>query len=464
MKKLLSIVLTLALMVSLAACLGGCKKEQKPLRILLDYQSWGDDDTYQMNWDFNAFRRELIEAGGPADIELEIVPKVSNGSNAERESKLTRIRTEIMAGQGPDIFIMGYQSDWESNNRSLFLMPEKSMELGLFYPLDGFLENAQYMHYDEMIPEIVSAGRSEEYGQVVLPLEYTFRTTFFMKDDVPEPLEPCTWQEQAQSKLTAYKAAATQLSAYSYMQFTGSLGKIADYKNRKMIMTEEELLEHITQFIELRKEYVRGNLTDLPPCYQTDMKPYFEMDNLNVQQSSAEAIPYTQHIPDLIPGFYQWAEEDEFTMVPMYNTEGGVSATIHSWAAINANCKRGDEAFFVLDYLFGKYYESKDPTPFGSFSTLTSFGVPVYQDMMRKENPVMTIYASDYHWRMNDANFAEFERVRDQINCVGFYDTLDDELSLLYLDLQDIIIHFKNGNVEDVVHEYYTRMKRELSE
>ena len=464
MKKFFSVLLVLALVVSLPGVLGGCKKEQKPLRVLVDYIPMGNEVDDSVEFDFEAFRRELIEVGGPADIELEIVPPITSGDSAERESKLTRIRTEIMAGQGPDIFIMAYQSDSFINNKSLFLMPEKSMELGLFYPLDEFIENAQFMHYDEMIPQIVAAGRSEEYGQVILPLEYTFCTTFFMKDDVPEPLEPCTWQEQAQSEVTAYRAAASQLSVMDELNLSGSLGKIADYKNRKMILTEEELLEHVTRYVALHRAYVQGDLTDLPVCCQTDMKPYFEMDNLSVQQAPPDIYPNSEHIPDLIFGFTQWAEEDEFTMVPMYNTEGGVTATIHSWAAINANCKRGEEAFFVLDYLFGKYYESTDPTPFGVYSFLAGRGVPVYKDMMRKENPVLTTYASNYHWRMNDTNFAEFERVRGQINCVRFYDTLDEELFKLYSDAEHILIYNGSGSIEDTVHEHYTRMKRELSE
>ena len=464
MKKLISLFLSAVILLTAFGTLAGCKKEVKPLRILVDYDTGGSADMIEQ--DFEDFRRELIEAGGPADIELEILPGALSDSSAERESKLTRIRTEIMAGQGPDIFIMAYQMDFNVDNKSLFLMPEKNMELGLFYPLDDFLENSQFMHYDEMIPEIVAAGRSEEYGQVILPLEYTFRTTFFRKDDVPEPLEACTWQEQAQSDETAYKAAAIQLNTSGFLRYTGSLGKIADYKNRKMIMTEEELLAHVTQYAELHKEYLRGNFTDLPSCYQTDMEPYFEMGNYYVQQSPA-AYPDTEFIPDLIPGVYQWAEEDEFTMVPMYNTDGGVTAEIHSWAAMNATCKRPEEAFFVLDYLFGKYYEAGDPTPFGFGSMggwLARFGVPVYRDMMKKESPVQSTYAPRYGWKMNDANFEEFARVRDQINCVGFYDTLDVELDSLYLDIEGIVTHYRNGIVENVVHEYYTRMKRELSE
>lgn len=65
----------------------------------------------------------LRMAGGPENIVFDSIPY----SGSEREIALDRIRTDIMAGEGPDVFIMtGRYTD------TLFPVPEKAMQEGLF--------------------------------------------------------------------------------------------------------------------------------------------------------------------------------------------------------------------------------------------------------------------------------------------------------------------------------------------
>ena len=45
---------------------------------------------------------------------------------------------------------------------------------------------------------------------------------------------------------------------------------------------------------------------------------------------------------------------DELTLVPVFSRSGGYYAVITSFAGINVNTKRPDDAFFVVDYIMSK--------------------------------------------------------------------------------------------------------------
>ena len=51
-----------------------------------------------------------------------------------------------MAGKGPDVFLLECTPpEQEETNSDLFMNLEKSMETGLFLPLDEYIENAKYI-------------------------------------------------------------------------------------------------------------------------------------------------------------------------------------------------------------------------------------------------------------------------------------------------------------------------------
>ena len=91
-----------------------------------------------------------------------------------RKTVLQRIRTEIMAGEGPDVFLMRYTPAWKfaaggvmiendyEGTDFLFRYPEKAMETGLFLPLDEYIENnAELGEWDEIVQPVLDAGRPD---------------------------------------------------------------------------------------------------------------------------------------------------------------------------------------------------------------------------------------------------------------------------------------------------------------
>lgn len=92
---------------------------------------------------YKKFQDVIAELGGPENIKLEFPPKCGD----ERDAYMTALRTEIMAGKGPDVFVAlsGYGNHWDDPSLSrlcredaLFRFPKQAMERNIFLPLDEY--------------------------------------------------------------------------------------------------------------------------------------------------------------------------------------------------------------------------------------------------------------------------------------------------------------------------------------
>ena len=424
MKKLLAIISSMVLLVSLAGCLSGCEKEQKPLRVLVDLggiEGAGSGFSPVSNEGVAISLKEYIIAnGGPEDIEMETLP----AEGSERSIALTRLRTEMMAGRGPDLFLVAFSWDIGGKNVSLFLQPEKSKELGLFYPLDDYIENAQFMEWDNLNQTIMQAGYSEEWGQVLLPLAYNFPITLFDPDEITHtPSKDYTWYDQMADETLREAASTLWVNMGSE-----PLGDIADYVNKKLLITEEELLE-------IGKRYAENVVRYGDKMYEyTHTRMTVNYDDLG-ELSHSPAI------------------------VPLYSINGGVSATITAFGAINATSKRPDDAFFILDLILSK--QSQQTSAFYHF-LLVNAGLPVYDGLMTRE---ASIKLDNFeNWYMKDDVYETFCAMQDSITEARLYGSMEFLVENLYKDFVGITEGYAEGSMEELAHQTYTRMRQELSE
>ena len=141
-------------------------------------------------------------------------------------------------------------------------------------------------------------------------------------------------------------------------------------------------------------------------------------------------------------------------MIPLYNQQGGVTAIVTSWAAVNHNTKHPQEAFQVLDLLLsepimrGELYESL-------------IGMPVGGQM---GSGLAKIPMGDFKgvtWGMSAGNFAEYQRVLRQINAVRFQDALDNQLFQMMLRT---VYATDEETVTQKVSAAYAEMEKMLGE
>lgn len=455
LKRLLSVVL---LCVVLVSCFSGCNKKSAndPLRIFIDI-SRGTD--YTSNYDeemIEEIRTRVAETGGPEDFEIELV-EIHDAD--VRSEQITRIRTEMMAGNGPDIFI----TDFSGPVDSLFLEPEKSMELGVFYPLDDFLEDAKYMSIPDMNQTVLAAGKCETYGQVILPITFHFPITLFSQTS-DEPTKALTWDEAIRDdgSMTQVAAAPSRfadsddfVNAQCYPQLT--FGKLIDAKEKKLLFTEDELMSRVEDFIYLLDKRANGDYDEISRFQIAGMGSGYAKSNNSGDPN--ECIDVTELKDQTSNDDIETIENNELTMVPVYNDDGGVTAEVSMFAAIDANTGRAEDAFSILDALLDKEFIRTSKL----FQWNHENNMSIYDDVMSRDATVKRVGERN-RWALSNSNFENYAAIRDQINAVNFRGTISSELDeLVHFIFQSHFGH-SNEDAETLVHFAYERMTQELNE
>lgn len=430
MKKFLSILSFFSLLLFF---FWGCEsKGSEPLRVCFDLEKGYVEYIGALEPAVKGFLETVADFGGPEDVEAEYIP----ASGAERASALMRLRNEIMTGSGPDVFIVIGGDDYlhSEDDDPLFPFPEKSMASGLFLPLDSYIENAQFLEWDKLTPQVMAAGKNEQ-GQMLLPLCYTFPVTFYRKDEVSlVTTAETTWEDMINDSTGLLSCAGNmwyqQIDGYTLITpwnlFPAALlGKGEDYEAEQLTFTQEELLAYTKQAVSLYQREKAG-----------------EFDSLPSHKPAAMTVGECSGI--------------EYAMVPCYQVHGGVTATVTAFAGINANTKRADGAFFLLDVLLKGDFQEKSSLYqyFGD-----SNGIPTYEGLMTEEHP------ASGGWYMSDANYQEFSRIREQITATRFSSVLDTELrDMLSRCCGTDEYQLTETEIEEIVSETYRKLKMYLSE
>lgn len=350
--------------------------------------------------------------GSDFDITIETIPR----DEANRETTLTRIRTEILAGEGPDFFLCS--SDLPSYEHSaLFPFPRQLLERRVFLVLDSYIKNAQYMEWDKLLPQVMEAGRNEE-GQMLLPLTYSLNVFMFEKNAFTPTFDyPTTWEEMAESEAEEARMLASKMPFYNL------LGEFADYKSDDMLITEDELFEYSKKATALFKDYSE--------TASGILQPYILDGSFTITD---EPGPRRLNLDD---------NGNDYWMISGYNRSGGATANILTFAGINRNTSYPNESFRILDYLLSKNNQAS--------SQFYSQGLPVHMDLYSKDEPW-------HNNSMSQWNFEQFSRLRDEINTAKFYTPLDK----LVRDAWSLSAD--EDELRKLVHKQYVTMQMMLAE
>lgn len=292
-------------------------------------------NTTQAKQAFNSILNYFGGTFSGLKVELEILSSDNAGAY---ESELTHIRTEIAAGAGPDVFLM---SCFGSSARdTLFLNPESAMERGIFLPLDSYIENAQFMEFDQFDQAVMEAGRSEQ-GQVILPMFYQLNQLFLYRDTDPAAL-PAGWDEAvAMAKEDEYiRDAYAQALSWSSNFRAACFGKISNNKDEELLISQEELFQRTKEAVEL---------------YQSDLPTLLEYEHAQ----------YEDFLENVLAQVDAWdnnlaLERGEYTSFTLRDEEGKVTVPIETWCAVNRNTQHPEDAFAIVDMLLSKEFLSQE--------------------------------------------------------------------------------------------------------
>lgn len=434
--------------------------EEEPLRICFDI-GISDSGIRPENISplVNAFSNQLKRATGLEHYVIETIP----GSGMERESMLEHLRTEILAGGGPDVFILETEG-WDEE--CLFPYPERAMTDGAFYDLTALLKEAKYMEPEKLTATVLAGGQIDG-RQVALPLTYSFRSTVYKQKDVPPPQQAMTWAECAQSDDPAYvHAAGFGLDLYGSSFPADILGELADYQKGKLSFSQQELEDMLFTLFESRKtldfEALPMNLIgNLGADYSDDIS-LFQASGLDQKLVNKNGMFYATQLFEtgLVGGNdYYGAPEEDLTYLPLFNREGGVTVQVASWAAVNANSQYPRDAFTVLDYLFSEEIQL-DNSGMDREHSLCSLELryPAFSLLDRAGQESCPIGT----WWITDKSFESLSWVREQINCVRFPDPMEKKLCLLVWDCWQTYESNHDGDWREAMRPVIAKAYQEL--
>ncbi len=494
MKKLFC---TLLAAVFVCLCFSGCEVGEKAkLRICFDmgrafdlslldgksqqeeavekFLSWLDDCAEYMDYGISS-----------EDVEVEIIPS-DESLSTEREAALQRVRTEIMSGGGPDVFICATAGETVGladineapDSDRLFPYVDKAIEEGYFLPLDDYMERAVLTIWDDMISTVMDGGKNSAGEQVVLPMTFLLPTTMFHQNEMSKiDYEGRSWKDV----LAGDDPTLNHLAGWPFQQsgavnpaqsnesgpvdlHTASLfciyPNIANYKTGELAFTEEELINRIKESISAYQK-AHGQEQDVE------------------SSSSFMNTQFSSSIFGRGPTGFSW-EDKNISLLPLPNEKGGATALISLWCAVNANTKRAEDAFAVAD---AALCESNQK---GGYLYCLNAGMPTDKKALEGETHRFGGGTRDPH-SLTTQQYEEWLRACGSVTAVRYPSALDAELSAMMEDIQKEMFNscpgidpekdrylyasplFIEGEISDeklaeIVHTHYQKMERMLDE
>lgn len=372
--------------------------------------------------------RNVIEAwqvlNDDANAELVLIP----GDIAAAETKITQLRTEIMSGGGPDVFIFQCKSPYSEEFPVLFSDPEKSMYSETFLPLDEYMDEAQYMNTAVWNQTVLKSGQTEE-GQLMLPIYYEYYAYAFRTADLESAGNlPSSWNEL----ITCEDKVIEDSAANFLLGFHDIFGKIADYQGETLLLSEENLMARIEEAIQYTgKKWVSDETTKV---VAKDWIGNFFLEALAGDRGQEHAI------------------------FAFPNEEGGMTANVTMYAAINRNTLQPEEAFSFLDVLFSDEVMSGEGFQVGERFYGSSFN-PLVSGISVNNNALQAVCA-----QISSEDADAVRRIDDQISVVRYHSDLDRELYNLYFTCSNYRETMDENGRKELIRKTYDTLQMKLSE
>lgn len=335
------------LLLAIFLCCGCGKSEEKDesLWVLIDYKT-----NFPAERGVQAFQ----QARPDVSLRVEYLP----GDPEEQDLYLEQLRTKIMAGQGPDVFLLTQYSP-------VFSDVEQSMHNGLFLDISAYYDADITLPKDGFAQSIMEAGVVDG-ARYILPLYYNFPVLYVDTQQLASAGislntlgKGLSGLSEAVQKL-GKKAVVSQAMLLDYY-LPSLFSTLIDYENQKITWDKEELITFLTQYRELMtyigEEYI--------PWYTAAMTNYISNNDFLGQNGSYVYLGTLYSLVDAVRTAK--ATDTELAIIPVAAPDGSVCATISHWGAIGANTDKPELAYEFLRMLLleeNQWAESESPSLF----------------------------------------------------------------------------------------------------
>ena len=397
-------IVTVTLVISLL--LWGCARQaasEKPVLWVLTEESHSDGMNYQAQMAVEAF----AESHPEVTVNLEILPL----DDEPRQTRLKRLRTQIMSGEGPDVYLLptGNQTILRQASKPLYVTIDplfqditQAMELSVFYDLSTLYDADTALHTEALKPEIMEAGCRDGH-RWVLPLRFDLPVIYTQPERVqsmgiPEALFHQDFLTIAQT-LCSQESPFDLCAGLAFPQQLDLLAPLVDYSTGQILLSHQQLGQYLRlcqqgtavaqadfrsrcdivdsrRFAVWREAnmgdfywtiYEDGSLEEYNYCNNspadigTTEQEHFNLMDIYLQNDFhwlTEEIPF---FTGSLSTFFDTAYVSKYTgtdfrMYPMRIPDGGVQAQVTYWGAVGSTTADPELAYeFLRQFLTEDY-------------------------------------------------------------------------------------------------------------
>lgn len=364
---------TFWMMLLLPLLLVGCDRREEVAPVLWVVTEESESDG------MNAQALQVVHAFGEEHPEVTVRLDILPTDSTRRELRLKQLRTQIMAGKGPDVFLLPScnaitypERSWrvsayltlKNQREPLFLDPRQAMGNGVFLDISDYYDRDETLKTEQLQPAVMEAGvlRGERF---LLPLRYDFPVLFLE----PEGVRALGLEQDC---LTA-SAMALMEAALELGQplFTGGaepgfcrlgggfslLPQVIDYDQEQVTLTEAELASFLKTYQTL--ETLAGGNHD--NRYGPSLITYIQHEKEDPNSTGdipqmVEANIFPRDVPITVGSLslapcaaaIAQAEGWELEMIPLRAADGTLAAQVTYYGAVGAGCKHPGLAYDFL--------------------------------------------------------------------------------------------------------------------
>lgn len=319
-KKTIKIIVLFVVLGLLTIAMFGCAETEE------DNHLWVLTDSHPSSTYYMLIERIMAtfkEDHPEVTIEVESIPTALE----ERDIFLERVRSQIMAGEGPDVYLMSWYTP-------LFSDVEHSMHNGAFQDISAYYNADDELPKDRMSQSIMESGVLDG-KRYVLPLNFNVPVLYVDKQQVENAgLDVNTLGTGLSGLSDVVKALGSEAliaePAMLYYYLPNMFSSLIDYKEEKAVWDKKELVVFLNDYRALMTEI---NAADIP----------YALGNMGTHISNGDYWAQNGHcvymgtLTELVDNLrLAKAEETDLAIIPIRTASGAISANVTNYGAIGA--------------------------------------------------------------------------------------------------------------------------------
>ena len=336
MRKIALLFVLLSFLFLLCACGADPAGQERTLWIVTEESSMEDG----MTWQAEQIVKEFKSANPDVTVTLEILPDEKERSQ-ERSVRLEKIRADILAGNGPDVYLLPNETFMEE---PMFRDVQQAMHNGVFADISSYYDADVTLGREELITEVMDGGVVDG-ARYVLPLRYTYPVLYANQqalDSAGLDLEASAsdfntlWDALLAAGDPQWHCLPGALASTGYAPY---LPRMIDYATGEILITEAQIADFLR----------------MCQAVSDDNTPYIGMSSYiyNGKFLTQQQPVMLSMVDSAVPlSAIAKTENKELASIPVRAANGELVACVTYYAAVGNGCSDSELAYeFVREFL-----------------------------------------------------------------------------------------------------------------